>query len=99
MTALISDERALETERDDRDTLLHLRPGPTGQAHFYFALSNSPTQRRDEVDLEEPETSGQGAGPRPRPRPKGGAQPGLLVLTQAGADGQGRSLEFFALES
>jgi hypothetical protein len=32
------------------------------------------------------------------PDPKGGTQPGLLVLTQAGADGQGRSLEFFALE-
>jgi hypothetical protein len=30
--------------------------------------------------------------------PKGGAQPGLLVLTQAGDDGKGRSLEFFALE-
>jgi hypothetical protein len=33
------------------------------------------------------------------PDPKGGAQTGLLVLTQAGADGLGRSLEFFALES
>jgi hypothetical protein len=32
------------------------------------------------------------------PDPKGGAQTGLLVLTRAGADGKGRSLEFFAPE-
>jgi hypothetical protein len=32
------------------------------------------------------------------PDPKGGTQTGLLVLTQAGEDGKGRSLEFFALE-
>jgi hypothetical protein len=30
--------------------------------------------------------------------PKGGTQTGLLVLTQAGEDGKGRSMEFFALE-
>jgi hypothetical protein len=30
--------------------------------------------------------------------PKGGTQTGLLVLTQAGEDGKGRNLEFFALE-
>jgi hypothetical protein len=33
------------------------------------------------------------------PDPKGGAQTGMLVLTQAGDDGKGRSLEFYALES
>jgi hypothetical protein len=32
------------------------------------------------------------------PDPKGGTQTGLLVLTQAGEDGKGRSLEFFAME-
>lgn len=33
------------------------------------------------------------------PDPRGGAQPGLLVLTAAGDDGKGRRVEFFALES
>jgi hypothetical protein len=33
------------------------------------------------------------------PDPKGSAQTGMLVLTQAGDDGKGRSLEFYALES
>jgi hypothetical protein len=31
------------------------------------------------------------------PDPKGGTRTGLLVLTQAGTDGQGRSVEFFEL--
>ena len=32
------------------------------------------------------------------PDPKGGKAPGILVLTATGADGKGRSLEFFALD-